>query len=84
MKWIKEDNMIEEEIMVEKENKKIPEIGVETEIEMMIIRKIRIVKKTEKNQKIVTISEVLKKENIKMKKRKNRKKKKTQRNEIYI
>ena len=76
--------MIEEEIMVEKENKKISEIGVETEIEMMIIRKIRIVKKTEKNQKIVTISEVLKKENIKMKKRKNRKKKKTQRNEIYI
>ena len=84
MKWIKEDNMIEEEIMVEKENKKISEIGVETEKEMMIIRKIRIVKKTEKNQKIVTISEVLKKENIKMKKRKNRKKKKTQRNEIYI
>ena len=84
MKWIKGDNMIEEEIMVEKENKKITEIGVETEIEMMIIRKIRIVKKTEKNQKIVTISEVLKKENIKMKKRKNRKKKKTQRNEIYI
>ena len=70
MKWIKEDNMIEEEIMVEKENKKISEIGVETEIEMMIIRKIRIVKKTEKNQKIVTISEVLKKENIKMKKMK--------------
>ena len=76
--------MIEEEIMVEKENKKITEIGVETEIEMMIIRKIRIVKKTEKNQKIVTISEVLRTENIKMKKRKNRKKKKTLRNEIYI